>query len=580
MADSIITALPELETIADSDVLSVVDISDPTQAVTGTTKKVKRSTIVDGLATDAELSTGLSGKSDTTHNHDTAYEAKNSNIQSHISSTSNPHNTTKAQIGLTNVPNLDTTNAVNNQHTHSNKTELDKVTDGDHDVRTDNPHAVTKAQVGLTNVTDVAQLAASLKGAVNGVAELGSDGKVPSAQLPAIAMTDVSVAASEIEQLALTGQGEGDVCVRTDEDKTYIHNGGTAGTMSDWTLMRTPSAANVSSVFGRTGAVAAANGDYNAGNITNTPAGTIEAITVQAALNELDTDKSPTTHNHDTAYVAKNAAITGATKTKITYDAKGLVTEGADATTADIADSTNKRYVTDAEKTVIGNTSNTNSGNETATTIGALVNGATAKDTPIDADIVGFVDTEASNVFKKITWTNIKAFLKTYFDTLYLALSGGTITGNILLAENAAMQLDTVLSADEKYCGIVEVGTMGYAATAGDLVYLDAAAGNNKWEKAKADAAVTSGGVKLGIVTVTTAENGTCEVLLWGKIRSAAFPAAFTVGAPVYVSAATAGAVVVAAPTGTTNFVVRIIGYGNTAEDLFFCPDNTFLELA
>ena len=61
-----------------------------------------------------------------------------------------------------------------------------------------------------------------------------------------------------------------------------------------------------------------------------------------------------------TDYVAPNVAITWATKTKITYDAKGLVTGGADATTADIADSTNKRYVTDAQLTVIWNTSNTN----------------------------------------------------------------------------------------------------------------------------------------------------------------------------------------------------------------------------
>ena len=62
------------------------------------------------------------------------------------------------------------------------------------------------------------------------------------------------------------------------------------------------------------------------------------------------------------AKVDENAAITGATKTKITYDAKGLITAGADATTADIADSTDKRYVTDAQLTVIGNTSGTNSG--------------------------------------------------------------------------------------------------------------------------------------------------------------------------------------------------------------------------
>jgi hypothetical protein len=60
--------------------------------------------------------------------------------------------------------------------------------------------------------------------------------------------------------------------------------------------------------------------------------------------------------------VDENSAITGATKTKVTYDQKGLVTAGADATTADIADSTDKRYVTDAQLVVVGNTSGTNTG--------------------------------------------------------------------------------------------------------------------------------------------------------------------------------------------------------------------------
>jgi hypothetical protein len=60
--------------------------------------------------------------------------------------------------------------------------------------------------------------------------------------------------------------------------------------------------------------------------------------------------------------VDENTAITGATKTKVTYDQKGLVTAGADATTADIADSTNRRYVTDAQLVVVGNTSGTNTG--------------------------------------------------------------------------------------------------------------------------------------------------------------------------------------------------------------------------
>lgn len=156
--------------------------------------------------------------------------------------------------------------------------------------------------------------------------------------------------------------------------------------------------------------------------------------------------------------VASNATITGATKTKITYDAKGLVTSGADATTADIADSTNKRYCTDAQKTVIGNTSGTNSGNETTTTIGTLINGATAKTTPVDADMVGLMDSEATNVVKKLSWTNIKSALKTYFDTVYtLSNLGGvptsrTVNSKALSANVTLTTADIADSADKRYC--------------------------------------------------------------------------------------------------------------------------------
>jgi len=119
--------------------------------------------------------------------------------------------------------------------------------------------------------------------------------------------------------------------------------------------------------------------------------------------------------------VDENAAITGATKTKITYDSKGLVTSGTDATTADIADSSNKRYVTDAQLTVIGNTSNTNSGDETAARIGAIVNGATDYTTPLDADKIGIWDV-VNSLFKSTTWANFKDTLKAYFDTKYIML--------------------------------------------------------------------------------------------------------------------------------------------------------------
>ena len=38
-----------------------------------------------------------------------------------------------------------------------------------------------------------------------------------------------------------------------------------------------------------------------------------------------------------------------------------------------------------------------------------ITNAATAKTTPIDADLFSIVDTAASNVIKKLTWANLKA---------------------------------------------------------------------------------------------------------------------------------------------------------------------------
>ena len=67
--------------------------------------------------------------------------------------------------------------------------------------------------------------------------------------------------------------------------------------------------------------------------------------------------------------------------------------------------------------------------------VGSSIHGATAKTTPVDADTVPLIDSAASNVLKKVTWANIKATLKTYFDTLYstftnpMSASGDIIYG-------------------------------------------------------------------------------------------------------------------------------------------------------
>jgi len=69
----------------------------------------------------------------------------------------------------------------------------------------------------------------------------------------------------------------------------------------------------------------------------------------------------------------------------------------------------------------------------TTSNLGTAINGASAA-TPNDTDLVTTVE---SSVVKKITWTNVKAFLKTYFDTIYQAALGYT-------AENTANKTDVM----------------------------------------------------------------------------------------------------------------------------------------
>lgn len=102
----------------------------------------------------------------------------------------------------------------------------------------------------------------------NWVAELDWNWKVPTSQLPAIAITETFVVNSQVAQLALTAQ-EWDVCIRTDQNKSYIHNGWTAGTMADWQELLTPTD-TVSSVAGKTWNVTLVKWDVGLWNVDNT----------------------------------------------------------------------------------------------------------------------------------------------------------------------------------------------------------------------------------------------------------------------------------------------------------------------
>lgn len=91
------------------------------------------------------------------------------------------------------------------------------------------------------------------KGVANGIAELDGNGLVPVHHLPALAISETFVVASQAAMLALTAQ-TGDVAVRTDVNKSFILTATPASTLGNWQELLTPTDA-VLSVDGSTGAV-------------------------------------------------------------------------------------------------------------------------------------------------------------------------------------------------------------------------------------------------------------------------------------------------------------------------------------
>ena len=116
---------------------------------------------------------------------------------------------------------------------------------------TDADHTKLNAIEASADVTDTTNVVAALT-AGTGITISGG-GTVAAGP---IALTTVQTAANQSAHLALTAQ-EGDIVVRSDENKTYCHNGGSAGNMTDYTLLATPTDV-VLSVAGNTGAVTAA----------------------------------------------------------------------------------------------------------------------------------------------------------------------------------------------------------------------------------------------------------------------------------------------------------------------------------
>lgn len=99
----------------------------------------------------------------------------------------------------------------------------------------------------------------------------------------------------------------------------------------------------------------------------------------------------------------------------------------------------------------------------------ATIHAAASKATPVDADETALVDSAASNGLKKLTWANIKATLKTYFDTLYYIVGGTDVavadggTGRSSHTAYAVLCGGTTTTAAQQ--SIASVGSSGQVLT-------------------------------------------------------------------------------------------------------------------
>ena len=177
---------------------------------------------------------------DTTTNDLTANDIQANSITADV--TAENANIENANIENLNVDNMSYTNPVNFQH--SIDVDEDLNVDGSAHIwgsaTVDHDLTVWEQLILGPNATAPQFVMESTRNQQNWFAGLDANGKLPNSILPPLAIWETYVVDTEAKMLALQAQ-TGDVCVRTDETKTYIKlNDNNPSTLADWQVLLFP----------------------------------------------------------------------------------------------------------------------------------------------------------------------------------------------------------------------------------------------------------------------------------------------------------------------------------------------------
>jgi len=263
-----------------------------------------------------------------------AAKADSSALTTHVNDTANPHSVTKAQVGLTNVPDVDATLRANHTGTQLAATISDFSSAAKSAAVADSiTDAVTDVAPSQNAVFDALALkiSSSEKGANNGVATLDAGGKVPVSQLPNSVMEFKGVFDPATATFTDVTGNAGDVYLASAAGSYDAGSGVITYAIGDWAVhngtifQKSLNSNAVVSVNGQTGVVTLVKADVGLGDVDNTSdatknvatatltnktisasTNTISDITVSSlATGVLDTDLSSVSVSDDTIPSAK-----------------------------------------------------------------------------------------------------------------------------------------------------------------------------------------------------------------------------------------------------------------------------------